>query len=218
MLLPGCSLGKRSVKPGINDSYKNMTDVATWTKKFEVESREIYSERMQIMAQLEVKPGMHVADVGAGTGLFVEPLSRAVGETGKLYAVDITPKFIEHINGRVKEAGLTNVETVLCKEDSVELPPASIDFAFICDVYHHFEYPDDSMASLYEALRPGGEIVIIDFERIEGVSRDWVLGHVRAGKETVLEELRSFGFELTDNQPADDFIDENYIIRIRKAE
>ena len=98
---------------------------------------------------------------------------------GKLYAVDITPKFIEHINGRVKEAGLTNVETVLCKEDSVELPPASIDFAFICDVYHHFEYPDDSMASLYEALRPGGEIVIIDFDRIEGVSRDWVLGHVR---------------------------------------
>jgi len=219
LVLPGCSLGKAdSVKPGINDPYKNMTDVDTWTQRFEVEAREIYRERMQIMAQLDVKPGMHVADVGAGTGLFVEPLSRAIGATGKLYAVDIVPKFIEHINERVKETGLTNVETVQCKEDSVELPPASIDFAFICDTYHHFEYPSGTMTSLYKALRPGGEVVIVDFDRIEGRSREWILGHVRADKETVIKELRSFGFGLTDHQPTDDFLDENYIIRVRKME
>jgi len=217
LLLPGCSPKEKSVKPGINDPYKNMTDVETWTKRFEVESREIFRERMQIMDQLHLRPGMDVADIGSGTGLFVEPISHAVGETGKLYAVDIVPKFIEHINERAKEAGLTNVETVLCKEDSVELPPASIDFAFICDTYHHFEYPAETMASLYQALRPGGEVVLIDFDRIEGVSREWILGHVRAGKEAVIKELRSAGFELTDHQPTDDFLDENYIIRVRKV-
>jgi len=218
LLLPGCAPKAKSVKPGINDSYKNMTDVETWTKRFEVESREIFHERQQIMAQLHLKAGMHVADIGSGTGLFVEPISRAVGDTGKLYAVDIVPKFIEHIKERAKEAGLTNVETVLCKEDSVELPPASIDFAFICDTYHHFEYPQDTMGSLYRALRPGGEVVIVDFDRIEGVSREWILGHVRADKETVIKELRSFGFELTENQPDDDFLTENYIIRVRKVD
>jgi len=216
--LAGCNGKGESVKPGINESYKNVTDVSKWTSRFEVESREIYRERTTILGQLGLDPGMDVADIGAGTGLFVEPIARAIGPAGTLYAVDLTPEFIEHIDRRVAEAGLTNVDTVLCEEDSVELPRQSIDFAFICDTYHHFEYPERTMRSLRRALRPGGEIVLIDFERIEGVSREWVLGHVRAGKETVIDELREFGFELTRAQPQDDFLDENYIIRIRKVD
>ena len=213
--LPGC--GPRSVKPGINDAYKNMTDVSVWTKRFEVETREIYAERMRIIEALPITPGMDVADIGSGTGLFVEPISRAVGKDGHVYAVDVTPKFIEHLNERIADAGLKNVNTVLCKEDSVSLPANSIDLAFICDVYHHFEYPKETMRSLHHALRPGGEIVLIDFYRIPGVSREWILGHIRANKATVIKELRSFGFELTPDQPNDDFLHENYIIRVRKV-
>jgi ubiquinone/menaquinone biosynthesis C-methylase UbiE len=218
IMLPGCKSKPESVKPGINDSYKNVTDVSKWTNRFEVESREIYRERMTIIDQLDLEPGMDVADVGAGTGLFVEPIARTIEPGGTLYAVDLTPAFIQHIDERVEDTGLVNVDTVLCKEDSVELPRNSIDFAFICDTYHHFEYPDRTMRSLHKALRPGGEIIIIDFERIEGVSREWILGHVRASKETVIEELRDFGFELTEHQPKDDFLDENYIIRVRKVD
>lgn len=214
--LPACA--PRSVKPGINDAYKNMTDVSVWTKRFEVETREIYTERMRIIEQLGLAPGMDVGDIGAGTGLFVEPISRGIGDGGKLYAVDVTPKFIEHLDARIADAGLTNVETVLCEEDDVSLPPDSIDLALICDVYHHFEFPRSSMRSLHEALRPGGEVVIIDFYRVPGVSREWVLDHVRCDKATVIKELRSFGFELTDNQPDDDFLTENYIIRVKKVD
>lgn len=215
LALPGC--GPKSVKPGINDSYKNVTDVSVWTKRFEVESREVFRERMRIIKELHLSPGMVVADIGSGTGLFVEPLSRAVGDTGKLYAVDVTKKFIEHLDQRITETGLKNVETVWCQEDSVSLPPNSIDFAFICDVYHHFEYPKATMGTLHKALRPGGEVVILDFHRIPGVSREWILGHIRANQKTVIKELRRFGFEMVENQPSDDFLDENYIIRVRKV-
>lgn len=215
-LLPGCKA--KSVKPGINDNFKHMTDVDTWVKRFEGESREIYHQRKAIVAQLGLKPGMDVADIGAGTGLFESSFAHAVEPGGMVYAVDIAPQFIKYINERVAEAGITNVKTVLCEEDSVELPPNSIDLAFICDTYHHFEYPESTMHSLYDALRPGGEVVIVDFDRIEGVSRDWILGHVRLGKEGVIKEVRSFGFELTDNQPNDAFLKENYIIRLRKVD
>jgi len=215
-LLSGCKA--KSVKPGINDNFKHMTDVDTWVKRFEGESREIYHQRKEIVAQLGLKPGMDVADIGAGTGLFEALFAHAVEPGGTVYAVDIAPAFLKHIDERVAEAGITNVKTVLCEEDSVELPPNSIDLAFICDTYHHFEYPESTMSSLRDALRPGGEVVIVDFDRIEGVSRDWILGHVRLGKEGVIKELRSFGFELTDNQPNDDFLKENYIIRLRKVD
>ncbi len=216
LALPGC--GPKSVKPGINDPYKKMTDVSVWTKRFEVEARGIFRERLRIIEALNLSPGMVVADIGAGTGLFVEPISHAVGDSGKLYAVDVTPKFIEHLDKRIAETGLKNVETVLCKEDSVSLPPNSIDLAFICDVYHHFEFPEATMSTLHDALRPGGEIVIVDFHKIPGVTREWIMGHVRANQATVIKELHRFGFEMTSNQPTDDFLDENYMIRVKKVE
>lgn len=82
-----------------------------------------------------------------------------------------------------------NMETVLCTDRSVELPESSIDLAFICDVYHHFEFPQASLASLHKALKPGGEIVLIDFKRIPGESSDFVMGHVRAGQEVFSPKL-----------------------------
>jgi len=121
-----------------------------------------------------------------------------VGPAGTVYAVDIAPKFIEHIENTCKENGLTNVVGVVCPPDSVGLPAASIDLAFICDTYHHFEFPFRTMASVHRALRSGGRVVVIDFERIEGVSPAWVLGHVRAGRETVTHEIASTGFRLAD--------------------
>lgn len=207
---------EKSVKPGINDSYKNLESVETWVQRFEVESREIYRERRRIVETLGLEPGDTIADIGAGTGLFEKLFSEAVGPRGRVFAVDITPKFIQHINERARKFGLANVQTVLCKEDSVELPPNSVDVAFICDVYHHFEYPKSSTSSIHRALKPGGRLVVIDFERVEGTSRDWILGHVRAGKDVVVSEIIAQGFELTDDGSKTDFLSENYIIQFRK--
>lgn len=205
-----------SVAPGINAEYqKPDLDVSQWVERFEREGREVHDQRERIVQTAQVQPGMAVADIGTGTGLFLPSLATATGAQGKVYAVDIVPDFLKHIAARMKEAGVTNVETVLCTERSVELPPASIDLAFICDVYHHFEYPSDSLRSLHRALKPGGQLFLVEFKRIPGESADWILRHVRAGEETVRAEIEAAGFKLIDRP---DFLKDNYILRFRKVE
>ena len=205
-----------SVKPGINKSFLDPNlDVNSFTERFEGESREIYVERAQILAALQIEPGMVLADIGAGTGLFTGPMAGATGDQGKVYAVDIAQPFLDQIQRRAAEQKLSQIETVLCTEDSVELAGNSIDLAFICDVYHHFEYPRSTLASLFRALRQGGKMVIVDFERIPGKSRDWVLEHVRAGKATTRAEVEAAGFVFVDEVEVAG-LKENYLIRFRK--
>lgn len=205
----------QSVKPGINDKFLDpKLNVTEWTKKFETESREIFHLRDKIVAATGLKPGMKVADIGAGTGLFTLPFSQAVGEGGKVYAVEIAKNFLEHIKARAAKAKADNVETILCTEKSVELPEGSIELAFICDVYHHFEFPQASLATLHKALKPGGELVLIDFKRIPGVSSDFVMGHVRAGQEVFEAEIVAAGFEKSGENK--DLLEENYFVRFRK--
>jgi precorrin-6B methylase 2 len=186
---------EKSVRPGINRAYEN-PDVRKFISVFEGPDRDIFAQRHQIVAACRVRPGMTVADIGAGTGLFTRLFATAVGPSGTIYAVDIAPKFIAHIEKTCRENGLTNVVGVVCPPDSVGLPPGSIDLAFICDTYHHFEFPFRTMASLHRALRSGGRVAVIDFERVEGISPPWVLDHVRAGRETVIQEIESTGFRL----------------------
>jgi len=205
---------EKSVRPGINQPFEN-PDVDEFLKKFEVESREIYAKRQDIVAACKLKPGMVVADIGAGTGLFTRMFAQEVGAKGKVYAVDIAPKFIEHIEKTCQEKGLSNVVGVVCKPTSVELPPRSIDLAFICDTYHHFEFPFKTMTSIHQALRPEGQVVLIDFHRIEGKSSEWVMGHVRAGQEVFTKEIVSCGFEILGEET---FLKENYFVRFRKVE
>ena len=201
-----------SVKPGINDKFLDpKLKVGEWTQKFETESREIYHQRENIVAAVGLKPGMAMADIGAGTGLFTLPFSQAVGESGKVYAVDIAKNFLEHIQARAAKAHAANVQTIQCTGRSVELPAACIDLAFICDVYHHFEYPQASLATLHQALKPGGVLVLIDFKRIPGESSDFVMGHVRAGQEIFETEITTAGFEKIGE--VKDVLKENYFVK-----
>jgi predicted methyltransferase len=204
-----------SVKPGINDKFLDpKLNVEEWTKKFETESREIFHQREKIVAAAGLKPGMVMADIGAGTGLFTLRFARAVGEKGKVYAVEIAKNFLEHIKARASKASASNVQTILCTERSVELPEASIDLAFICDVYHHFEFPSASLATLHKALKPGGTLVLIDFKRIPGVTSDFIMGHVRAGQEVFEAEVIAAGFEKVDE--VKDLLKENYFVKFRR--
>jgi ubiquinone/menaquinone biosynthesis C-methylase UbiE len=205
-----------SVKPGINDNFLDPElDVDKFVDRFEGESREVFANRAAIVDSIGVKPGADVADVGAGTGAFTGLFAEAVGFEGTVYALDIAPNFVEHLEQRAMAEGHLNVVAQKCSERSVDLPANSIDLAFICDVYHHFEFPRSTMTSLHDALRTGGEVVIVDFERIPGVSSDWVLGHVRAGKSVVFAELDSYGFELVE-ELALDGLEENWVARFRK--
>ncbi len=200
----------------INDSFLNPDlDVDEFVKRFEVESREVFASRKEILDALQLTSGLDVADVGAGTGLFVGPIAKRIGDSAKIYAVDISPNFVKHLRQRAKDEGLSNVEVVLCSAQDPNLKPNSVDRMLICDVYHHFEYPESSLKGLYSALRPGGKLVVIDFNRIEGQSREWTLGHVRAGKEVFQQEIISAGFKLEGEIQVAGF-KENYLLRFTK--
>lgn len=210
--------GEKSVKPGINTRYLDPElKVDEWLKRFEVESREVFLNRKEIVKACEIQPGMKVADIGAGTGLYTRLFSNAVGDKGWVYAVDINARFLEHIQARAAQEKQTNITTVLCPQDSVSLPPASIDFAFICDVYHHFEFPQTTLESLHQALKPGGSILLLDFIRIEGISNDWTLGHVRAGEEVFRKEVEDAGFRF-DSKLEIAGLKDNYCLRFVKPE
>lgn len=170
---------------------------------------------MEILKACNIKPGMRIADIGAGTGLFTRLFANQTGPTGWVFAIDISPRLIQHVNQQSVEHNLRNVTAVLCLEDSICLPPESIDLAYICDTYHHFEYPQSTLASIYSALKPGGRMVVIDFIRIEGVSRPWILGHVRAGQEVFTAEIEQAGFQLTRQVEIPGF-EENYFLIFTK--
>ena len=203
---------EKSVRPAINQPFEN-PDVKNFVGIFEGESREIFTKRKEIVAACKLKPEMVVADVGAGTGLFTRLFAKEVGPKGKVYAVDIAPKFIEHVEKTCKDADIKNVVGIVCTADSVKLPPKSVDLVFICDTYHHFEFPFKTMASIHEALRPGGQVVVVDFHRIPGKSREWVLNHVRAGQEVVVKEIEQSGFKKVGEEK---LLSENYLIRFEK--
>ncbi|MDA8564136.1 class I SAM-dependent methyltransferase [Mariniblastus sp.] len=207
---------EQSVKPGVNKKFVDPDlDVDSFVKRFEIESREVFVNRERILAACGIEKGDTVADVGAGTGLFTRMFSLEVGDDGWVYAVDIAPRFIEHINGEAEKHDLTNITGVLCAENSINLPPESSDVVFVCDTYHHFEYPKSTLASIRRAMKDEGHLIVIDFERIEGKSREWLLGHVRAGKETFRAEILDAGFILVEEIKINGF-EENYFLKFKK--
>jgi ubiquinone/menaquinone biosynthesis C-methylase UbiE len=205
---------EQSVKPGINDSFRD-PDPKEFQGRFEVESREVFARRNEIVTACQLKPGETVADIGAGTGLFTRLFADVLKRSGRVIAVDISQKFLDHVAATCRETGRGNVDTVLAKADSTELPAGSIDVAFICDTYHHFEFPQKTLASLHQALKPGGRVIVIDFRRIPGTSSDWVLSHVRAGQDVVESEIVQAGFKKS--REAKDLLQENYFVEFVKS-
>ncbi len=198
----------------INARFRN-PDVDQSVKNFEGESREIFQKRAEIVAACGLRAGLDVADVGAGTGLFTRLFAPLVAP-GRVYAVDIAQKFIEHIERTSREQNLTNVKGVVCADDSTGLAADSVDLVFICDTYHHFGQPEKSLASIRQALRTGGRLVIVEFEKIPGVTPEWVLNHVRPDKQLVIQEVTAAGFQLLD-EPKESMPGQ-YILQFRKSE
>jgi ubiquinone/menaquinone biosynthesis C-methylase UbiE len=207
-LLPASVPAEQNVNPGINQHYQD-PDYERWVRIFEHPGREVYDKRREIVAALDLQPGMSVADIGAGTGLFTRLFARQVGDTGKVYAVDIAENFIDNVLRTSREQGLNNVEGIVNDQHATHLPQNAVDVAFICDTYHHFEYPHSMLASIRQALRSNGKLVIIDFRKQPGDSSPWVMGHVRANRQTVIHEVQTAGFRLS-QEP--EILDSNYFL------
>jgi len=210
--LPPPVLAEAGASPAINAPYED-PEFSQWVEAFERPGREVFDRRQDIVAASGVRPGIAVADVGAGTGLFSRLFATAVGPKGKVYAVDISKNFVDNILRTAREQGLSNVEGIVNTQNSTGLPASSVDLVFICDTYHHFEHPGAMLASIHQALRAGGTLVIIDFRRIAGTSSAWVMNHVRADKETVIREVEAAGFRLRKD---DLLLHDNYYLRFER--
>ena len=144
-----------------------------------------------------------------------------MGAEGRVIATEISSSFLQHLQRRVASDGLSNV--TLCRTESTDtvfqgVPDGSVDIAFICDVYHHFEYPESSLKSIYRAMRAGGKLVVVDFHREPDVSRErkqWLLGHIRAPLETFKQEIIDAGFQFEEEVAIEGFT-ENYLLRFSK--
>jgi len=128
------------------------------------------SERAQeertdlLLRALALKPGMVVADIGAGTGYLSRRMAGLVAPGGKVLAVDVQPQMIEVLDRLVRRNGLKNIEPRLGSETAVNLPPESVDLAVMVDVYHELTYPYEVLASVLQALKPGGEVVFVEYK------------------------------------------------------
>jgi ubiquinone/menaquinone biosynthesis C-methylase UbiE len=180
---------EKSLAPGINEEFKQRPD--QWIERLDFFSSDP-SLQKEILDDLKLKPGMDIADVGAGSGVHACLFAEKVLPDGKVYAVDIIQEFLDHIKARCKEKGIKNVQCVMGSDTSCNLAPSSVDVVFNCDTYHHFEYPFKMMASIHKALRPNGQFIIIDFK-----DKSW---HVRADSKTVIEEITGSGFKLIDSR------------------
>ena len=205
---------EQDVRPGINSNFHH-PDFSTWVERFEHEGREVYDKRMQIVQELDLKPGMSIAEVGAGTGLFSKLFSPVVGGTGKVYAEDISDVFITNIQQNAKQQGLHNLVGIVGTDKDARLPANSLDRVFVCDTYHHFEYPQTMLASIRKAMKADGQLIVVDFIKDPTQSSAWVMQHVRADKAAVIKEIQSAGFTLLREAA---FLHDNYIIVFTKRD
>jgi predicted methyltransferase len=179
-----------SLSPGINERFKEQPEISI--KQFDSFNLHSAKQQKEILDACGLKPGMDVADIGAGSGIHACLFAEKVLPAGKVYAVDIVKEFLDHIEATCREKRIKNVQCVLGSATSCNLKPDSVDVAFSCDTYHHFEYPFKMMASIREALRPNGKFVIIDFKDKSS--------HVRADSKTVIEEISKSGFRLIESR------------------
>jgi protein-L-isoaspartate O-methyltransferase len=154
-------------------------------------------EADRIVGALAVRPGMSVADVGAGEGRYTTALAKQVGASGRVYATEVESDKLEQIRKKVKADGIANVSTVLGDQDHTGLPERCCDAILLRMVYHHFTDPSAMRRSLWSALRPGGRVLVVEvpphssWRKLEGVPERG--GHGIPAVE-LIADMRSQGF------------------------
>jgi ubiquinone/menaquinone biosynthesis C-methylase UbiE len=125
-------------------------------------SRVLQERPQAAIAALDLSPTDVVADVGAGTGYFARRIAPLVPQ-GRVLAVDIQPEMLAMLQAQLDEQGIANVEPVLGAPDDPHLPPNTLDLVLMVDAYHEFAYPRETMAGVVEALKPGGQVVLVEY-------------------------------------------------------
>jgi ubiquinone/menaquinone biosynthesis C-methylase UbiE len=185
-----------------NENYQTPEGRAGIVSSIGSASRDARQKPKELVAALEIKPGMVVADIGTGAGYMLPYLSEAVGPSGKVLAEDIFPDFIE--TAKKKTAGLTNVEFVLGSAKTTNLPSGAADVLFTLDAYHHFDYPQILLADFARALKKDGRLIVVEYHKNkESMANGRAIEHVRLGEDEAIKEIEAAGWKLVSRK---DFI------------
>ncbi len=194
LLVPAISRAQDAVQRGQHEMHRLHQDSKAYIEVLEDPQRDAYQKPHEVLMALNLKQGEVIADIGAGSGYFAFRFAEHVGQSGRIYAVDINPDMIVHMNRRIRELNLKNVVTILAEPNDPLLPESSMDRLFFCESWHHIENHVRYLALIRKILKPGGEVVMIDFEK-----KDLPVGpplEMRIARADLVREMESNGFRL----------------------
>jgi arsenite methyltransferase len=156
--------------------------------------RDAYQKPHEVLTALSIKPGEVIADIGAGSGYFTFRLAHHVGNNGKVYAIDVSPDMILHLNRRIRDLNASNVNSILADPDDPLLPERSVNRFFFSNSWHHIENHTKYLSLMKKMLKPGGEIIMIDFHK-----KELPVGppmQMKIAREDLIKQMESNGFRL----------------------
>ena len=180
---------------------------AEWAERLDAPERDAWQKPAVLVSMLQITPGQTVADIGAGTGYFLKPLSKAVGKTGRVLALDVEDDLIDYIRRRAERERLENVTAVKCPFDAPSLPPSGVSCILVVNTWHHISNRIAYGRKLAEGLTPDGVLYVVDF------NKDATVGpppEAKLAPEAVIEELGRAGFR---TQRIQEDLPEQYVIR-----
>ena len=186
---------------GAQDPWKDIYRESAW------EQRDVWQRADDIIARLNIKHGSKVADIGCHEGYFSIKLSKKVDANGKVFAVDVSKDKIEKLKKHLADRNISNVVTVLGKEDDPSLPAAALDAVLIVDTYHEMDAHQEILRHIREALKKEGRLVICEpiWEERKGLTRQEQERKHELGMNYALEDLKKAGFTILSKQEA--FVD-----------
>ncbi len=173
-------------------------------------SREQQELPGQVIEALELQPTDIVTDIGAGTGYFAFRLAKVVNQ-GKVLAVDVQPEMIDAMDFLATENEVNNVETILGTVKDPQLPSESIDLALMVDAYHEFAYPREMMEGIFQGLKTGGRVVLLEY-RLENPLIP-IKGLHKMSQKQVKKEMAAVGLVWDDTK---DFLPQQHLMIFRK--
>lgn len=198
----------------------NLNQIIEWGEfiAYNNPHREQWEKTSQVLDFLKIKPGQHVADLGSGSGYYTFRFSKLVGPEGRVYAVDTVQACLDLVNRLASKHGVGNIRTVMGADNTTNLPANSVDMVYICSMYHaayliSMEYVKDAfVASIKQALKPGGRLVIADNDILEGPGE---LPYYGPGidKKLIILQMKHYGLRLVDQAQ---FIPQRYVLVFEK--
>lgn len=195
LALPLSALAQDAVQRDRQQMHQLHRDSRAYIGMLDDPKRDAYQKPHEVLTALAIEPGEVIADIGAGSGYFTFRLAHRVGDKGRVYAVDISPDMIRHLNRRIRELKAMNVTAILADADDPLLADASIDRFFFSDSWHHIENQSKYLSLIKKMLKPGGEIIMIDFHK-----KELPVGppmQMKIAREDLIRQMESNGFRLT---------------------